>query len=100
VLQHVTRYFMAHGWRPRHIAGLVWSKYGRDYDWGDRWTRLTAQRRAEFDVRVFSGALMTGIDGALDFNCVSTQEKGVCPQAACTHDLRSDQEQLRERVAS
>jgi hypothetical protein len=99
VLQHVTRYFLAEGWRPRQIASLVWSKYARDFAWGDRWARLDAQRRAEFDVRIFASAVLSGIDEAIDFNCVSSQEKGICPRSGCQHDLRSDRARLLARVA-
>ena len=100
VLQQLTRYLMARGWSPRHIAGLVWSKYARDYGWGDRWSLLDPQRRAEFDVRVFAGALVTGLDHAADFNCVSSQEKGLCPHTSCQHDLRDDRARLMERLGT
>lgn len=98
VLQHLTRFLMAQGWAPRHIAGLVWSKYARDAQWGDRWERLDARQRAEFDVRVFAGALVTGLDTAVDFNCVSSQEKGLCPRQGCAHDLREDRARLLASV--
>jgi hypothetical protein len=97
-IQQVTRALMSTGWHPRHIAGLVHSRYARDYGWGDRWTRMDAQTRAEFDVRVFAGMLATGLDEAVDFNCRSTQEKGLCPGAACTHDLRDDRDRLLRLV--
>jgi hypothetical protein len=98
VLQHVTRYLMAHGWSPRHVAGLVWSKYAREAEWGTRWQLLDPRRRAEFDVRVFAGAVLTGTDRAIDFNCVSSQEKGLCPRTGCHHDLRDDRSRLLGRL--
>jgi hypothetical protein len=55
---------------------------------------MDAQTRAEFDVRVFAGMVATGLDEAIDFNCRSAQEKGLCPGAVCTHDLRSDRDRL------
>jgi hypothetical protein len=99
VLQHVTRFLMAEGWHPRHIAGLVWSKYAREYAWGERWHRLDPAARAEFDVRVFSGLVAMRLDEAVDFNCVSAQEKGLCPGISCTHDLRVDRRRLLRQVA-
>ena len=48
------------------------------------------------DVRVFAGLLATGVDRAIDFNCRSAQEKGLCPAASCDHDLRIDQHRLLE----
>lgn len=97
VTQHLTRCLLARGWSAPHVAGLVWSKYARDHGWGDRWTRMRARRRAEFDVRVFAGMLAVGLDAAIDFNCVSTQEKGLCPGSGCTRDLRDDRRALLER---
>lgn len=93
-VQHVTRALMSLGWRPRHVAGLVRSRYARDFGWGDRWTRMDAARRADFDVRVFAGLVVAGTDAAVDFNCVSAQEKGLCPRGACGHDLRDDRTRL------
>lgn len=97
-LQHVTRALMSRRWHPRHIAGLVRSKYARDFGWGDRWTRMDPARRADFDVRIFAGLLATGTDAAVDFNCVSAQEKGLCPDSACAHDLRADRARLLAEV--
>jgi hypothetical protein len=53
-----------------------------------------AGTRAEFDVRVFAGLVAAGIDRAVDFNCRSAQEKGLCPSEPCVHDLRVDQRRL------
>jgi hypothetical protein len=99
-VQHVTRALMSQGWAPRHIAGLVHSRYARDYHWGARWARMDPQTRAEFDVRVFAGMLVAGLDEGVDFNCTSTQEKGLCPAARCDHDLRTDRDRLLARVRS
>lgn len=93
-VQHVTRFLMGAGWHPRHIAGLVHSRYVKDFGWGDRWTRMDAQARAEFDVRVFAGMVSTGLDEGVDFNCRSAQEKALCPRTGCTHDLRRDRDRL------
>ena len=97
-VQHVTRALMSLGWSPRDIAGLVHSRYARDYRWGTRWTRMDPQTKAEFDVRVFAGMLVVGLDEAVDFNCRSAQEKGLCPAVGCDHDLRSDRDRLLVQV--
>lgn len=98
-LQHVVRTLMADGWHPRHIAGLVHSRYARDEGWGPRWQRMDARTRAEFDVRVFAGLVATGVDEGIDFNCVSAQEKGLCPwDSACHRDLRDHRARLLRRV--
>jgi hypothetical protein len=97
-IQHVTRVLMSMGWHPRHIAGLVHSRYARDFNWGDRWARIDAATRATFDVRVFAGLVATGLDQGTDFNCTSAQEKGLCPMTTCDRDLRVDRRRLLDRV--
>ena len=78
-IQLVTRCLLAIGWHPRHIAGLVRSKFANPaYQWGDRWRFYDPALRAEFYVRLFSGEIATGLDGGVDFNCVSQQEKQFC----------------------
>lgn len=96
-IQHVTRFLMSEGWVPRHIAGLVWSRYEKEFGWGERWIRLSPRARAEFDVRVFAGMVATGLDRGIDFNCCSAQEKGLCPLAGCTRDLRVNRDRLLAR---
>jgi hypothetical protein len=97
-VQHVTRALISQGWQPRHIAGLVRSKYARNFGWGDRWASMDAARRADFDVRVFAGLVLAGADAAVDFNCVSAQEKGLCPRGTCGYDLRVDRGRLLHGV--
>jgi hypothetical protein len=99
-LQHVTRYLMSEGWAPRHIAGLVWSRYEKDFRWGARWSYLSPRARAEFDVRVFAGMIATGLDEGVDFNCRSAQEKRLCPPPACPRDLRVFRDRLRVRYSA
>lgn len=99
-VQHVTRALLSRGWHPRHVAGLIRSRYARDFGWADRWSRMDPLRRADYDVRVFAGLVTAGVDEAIDFNCVSAQEKGLCPYDACGHDLRRDRARLLQRVAS
>ena len=98
-LQHVTRFLMSEGWAPRHVAGLVWSRYDKDFGWGDRWTRLSPRARAEFDVRVFAGMVATGLDRCVDFNCRSAQEKQLCPLTDCRLDLRVSRSRLLAQSA-
>jgi len=46
------------GWHPRSIAGLIRSKFERDYGWGGYWYRYDAAARADFYVRVLCGELL------------------------------------------
>ena len=77
-IQLLVRSMLALGWHPRHIAGLIRSKYERDHGWGWYWLNYDAARRADFYTRIFSGLFFTGIDDLVDFNCLSTQEKKLC----------------------
>lgn len=96
-LQYLTRSLLARGWRTSQIAALVSAHYEADHGWGDRWARMHARTRADFDVRVFAGLVLTGADRMVDHNCVSAQEKGVCPGTGCPYDLRMDRDRLRAR---
>lgn len=98
-IQNVVRALMAYGWSPRHIAGLIRSKYERDYSWGDKWIRYDATSRADFYVRLFAGQIVTGVDSLADFNCRSTQEKQYCPNP-CSHNLVDLHDGLKQRIAS
>jgi hypothetical protein len=93
-IQLVTRVLMAVGWHPRHIGGLIRSKYERDYGWGEHWLLYDAATRADFYVRLFAGQFVSGNDELVDFNCRSTQEKGYCAQVACTQNLEDYRERL------
>jgi hypothetical protein len=55
-MQQVALHFWQNGWHPRDIAGLLRSKYERDYGWGDYWYRYDAAQRADFYVRILCGA--------------------------------------------
>jgi hypothetical protein len=52
------------GWHPRHIAGLIQSRYERDYGWLNLWYIYDAQTRADYHVRVLAGMMKTGRDQA------------------------------------
>lgn len=95
-IQHLVRILLARGWSAGQVAALVHSSYEADHAWGDRWRAwMDSRTRAEFDVRVFGGLVATGDDRLGDFNCVSAQEKGICPGDPCQFDLRIDREHLR-----
>jgi hypothetical protein len=79
-MQHLTRCLIAQGWHPRHVGGLIGSIFADPrHGWGDRWRHYDPARRADFYMRIFSGLMVMGLDGLVDFNCVSAQEKGLCP---------------------
>jgi len=50
------------GWHPRHIAGLIRSKYERDYGWLNQWYVYDASTRADFHARVLAGMIQIGRD--------------------------------------
>ena len=53
-IRKVTECLIERGWHPRHIAGLIRSKFERDYDWGAQWIDYSPAMRADFYVRIFS----------------------------------------------
>jgi hypothetical protein len=86
-LQTLTRVLLKLGWHPKHIAGLVRSKYERNYGWGEEWFKYDASSRANFYVRIYSDLLLSGIDKKEDLNCISHQEKGYCYKPNCGYNL-------------
>lgn len=99
-LQLLTRYLLVAGWHPRHIAGLVRSRFEEpSYGWRKGyWDVYNSGLRADFYVRSFVAELETGIDEAVDFNCVSTQDKHLCSCPDCPQDLSRLRGQLLENV--
>jgi hypothetical protein len=77
-IQLFVRVMLALGWHPRHIAGLIRSRYERDFGWGPLWYRYDAATRADFYTRVFTGLFVTGRDDLVSFNCRSVNEMGLC----------------------
>ncbi len=78
-MQLVTRGLLALGWHPRHIAGLIRSKFEDPvFAWGVDWEDYEPATRADFYVRLFACLHLSGLDRLVDFNCVSTREKGFC----------------------
>ncbi|MDI6640803.1 MAG: hypothetical protein QME68_00620 [Elusimicrobiota bacterium] len=77
-IQTLTRVLLKLNWHPKHIAGLIRSKYERNYNWGEMWFKYDAATRANLYVRIFSALLLTGLDKEEDLNCSSHKEKGYC----------------------
>ncbi|MEA2081587.1 MAG: hypothetical protein U9O97_02470 [Elusimicrobiota bacterium] len=87
-IQNLVRVLMFQGWHPKHIAGLITSKYARkQYNWTENWEKYDPASRANFYVRIFSDLLLTGLDGELDLNCVSAKEMGFCLKEWCGWNL-------------
>jgi hypothetical protein len=96
-IQHIVRTMLSLGWHPRHIAGLIRSKYERNYGWGGEWYHYDATSRADFYTRLFAGLFMAGVDDLVDFNCRSTQEKGYCFERECHTNLAEFRDPLLAR---
>ncbi len=101
-IQHVVRCFLAAKWHPRHIAGLIRSKFENPaFRWGVNWDEYLPAIRADFYTRLFAGLYATGLDPLIDLNCTSTREKGFCfppPQGGCS--LESTHQILHSRIVS
>jgi hypothetical protein len=99
-IQLLTRFLLSRGWAPRRIAGAIQALYEGDHGWGERWVRMDPEWRADVYVRSFAGAIADGLDQAIDFNCVSTREKGMCTGGMCGHNLADDRAALLAGKAS
>lgn len=86
-MRMVTRAMLALGWHPRHIAGLIRSKFERDYGWGSQWLDADPSTRADFYTRVFSGLFAVGQDDLMNSNCQSSKEETSCQFADCPANL-------------
>jgi len=98
-MQLVTRYLLSEGWHPRHIAGLIRSKFENpSFGWSIDWNDYEPSTRADFYTRIFAGLFFTGLDQLIDFNCTSTREKGFCfPPSEGTCGLESARKTLLSR---
>ncbi|MFO1486521.1 MAG: hypothetical protein U1F71_24370 [Verrucomicrobiaceae bacterium] len=101
-MQLVTRCMLAQGWHPRHIAGLIRSKFEDPaHGWGVRWEDYEAGTRADFYTRLFAGLYLAGPDRLQDFNCTSTREKGFCfPPNEGSCELETARQQLLSQLPS
>jgi hypothetical protein len=97
-IRRLVRVMLALGWHPRHIAGLICSKYKRDFDW-TQFIDVDPATRADFYTRIFAGLFAGGTDNLVDFNCVSAQEQGTCTFSSCGFNLVNFKESALERRA-
>jgi hypothetical protein len=95
-IRRLVRVMLALGWHPRHIAGLICSKYRRDFGW-TQFVNVDPATRADFYTRVFAGLFATGTDDLIDFNCASAQEQGTCTFSGCGHNLLDFKNSALER---
>ena len=56
----ITRVMLALGWHPPHVAGLIRSRFERDYGWGSQWLDADPATRADFYTRLFAGLFAGG----------------------------------------
>jgi hypothetical protein len=95
-IRRLVRVMLALGWHPRHIAGLICSKYRRDHRW-TQFVNVDPATRADFYTRVFAGLFAAGTDDLVDFNCASVQEQGTCMFSGCGQNLLHFKESALER---
>jgi hypothetical protein len=96
-IERIVRVLLALGWHPRHIAGLIRSKFERDHGWGEQWRGYDPSTRADFYTRVFAGLFATGLDDLVDFNCQSAKEEKLCFSGNCRDNLERFKESLLYR---
>ena len=98
-MRRIVLVFLALGWHPRHIAGLIRSKFEGDYSWGQAWEGYDPATRAELYTRAFAGLVAARYDDLVDFNCQSAREQGTCHVADCPKDLLPFRQSLLDRRA-
>lgn len=95
-LRLVSRCLLSQGWHPRHIAGLVRSKFEDPaHGWGDHWEGYSPAVRADFYVRLFTGQIATGLDRLEDMTCEQEKSRGFCQPGAPPCDLAPFREAIR-----
>ncbi|MEN6452264.1 MAG: hypothetical protein ABFC96_17370 [Thermoguttaceae bacterium] len=97
-IQYLVRLFMALGWHPRHIAGLLRSKYERNHGWGRLFYDYDASTRADFYTRLFAGLIATGLDRLDNFNANALQKQGLCDPLASSQCLAPYRDSLLDRI--
>ena len=88
-IQLLVRVLLAQGWHPRHVAGLIRSKYERPYGWLAEVDFHDAALRAEVYTRFFAGLIALGNDPMVDFTCTATQERFLCTRTECPWNLEA-----------
>jgi len=81
-LQRLVRVLDGRGWHPKHIAGLIYSRY-RYMAWG----HYNAEKRANYWAEQYAAPLYDGTDDRRYMSCVEEQLRGFCIQPFCGHDL-------------
>ncbi|HEX3019086.1 MAG TPA: hypothetical protein VHP36_02240 [Chitinispirillaceae bacterium] len=104
-IRQTVRVMLALGWHPRHIAGLIRSKFERNYGWGREWYFYDAATRADFYTRVFSAMIKTGRDRLDTFDCRSAKQMHYCynEQPGCNlyeYKLSLEKRIKHERLAN
>jgi hypothetical protein len=96
-LRRVVLTLLSLGWHPRHISGLLQSRFEHDFGERNYWNRYDPAIRAEFFTRVFAGLVIAGYDDLIDFNCCSSQEQKICLQSNCRDNLERFRTSLLNR---
>ena len=96
-VERIVRVLLALGWHPRHITGLIRSKFERDHGWGEQWNGYDPAMRADFYTRVFAGLFAVGRDDLVDFNCQSAREEQFCFVPHCPNNLEPFKQSLLDR---
>jgi hypothetical protein len=93
----VTHTMLALGWHPRHISGLIRSKFERDFGWGSQWLDADPATRADFYTRTFAGLLAVGADDCVDFNGQLSNGEKIYLTAECPPSLERFRQSALER---
>jgi len=96
-MRAVVEALLDRGWHPRHIAGLIRSKFERDHGWGGQWREYSPTMRADFYARIFSGRRTSVCREAGEVRAAEAGlfPRGVRPAAAPQEPIPGGTEVLR-----
>lgn len=97
-IRQVVRVMLSLGWHPRQIAGLIRSKYERNYGWGREWYFYDAATRADFYSRIFTGLIKLRLDNLKHFDCTPVRESQYCINKQYSCNLECFKQSLIERL--
>jgi hypothetical protein len=96
-MRAVVEALLDRGWHPRHIAGLIRSKFERDHGWGGQWREYSPAMRADFYARIFSARRASACREAGEVRAAEAGlfPRGVRPVAAPQGPIPGGTEVLR-----
>ena len=81
-LQRLVRVLDSMGWHPKHIGGLIFSRY-TSMSWG----YYNAEKRANYWAEQYAAPIFDGTDDKRYMSCIEEQQRNFCIQPFCGYAL-------------